>query len=144
MKKTITFYFIAVLLIMVMCVTAGAVDFDYSGYSNEELNEAYAAITQELMSRDEEKTAHMKAGDYIGGVDIPVGEYLLVVDNTNGTVNGFLKFRSKTDFKASGSGTIECGTSFQKYFDIKENDTLTATIDFDLIIGRPRGIVIFE
>ena len=144
MKKTIVFYFIAVLLIMVMCVTAGAIDFDYSGYSNEELNEAYAAITQELMSRNEEKTAHMKAGDYIGGVDIPVGEYLLFVDNTEGNVKGFVRFRCLKDFKQSGSGNVPVGTTFQKYFTVSEGDEIITTVDFDLIIGRPRGIVIFE
>ena len=72
MKKSILFYFVVVLLITVLCVPSSAADFDFSGYSVDELMEAYKAINQEIVDRALEKTAHLKGGVYVGGIDIPI------------------------------------------------------------------------
>ena len=145
MKKSILFYFVVVLLITVLCVPSSAADFDFSGYSVDELMEAYKAINQEIVDRALEKTAHLKGGVYVGGIDIPIGEYLLSVDNSTGTNDVPIRIVPSGNPFGFGAtiGKLNAGCVYNSFIDIQDGDEISIGIDFDLVI-KPRGMIQFE
>lgn len=50
---------------------------DMSGYTDEQLVLLMHQVQSEIAARQIAKTAHLRAGTYIGGRDIPVGRYIL-------------------------------------------------------------------
>lgn len=50
---------------------------DFTAMSDDELIAQLAALQSEIVARDIEKTAALTAGTYIGGRDIPAGDYIL-------------------------------------------------------------------
>lgn len=138
MKKVICI--ILVLVTMAGCSLAAGVD--VTALTDEEFVELYTRMNQELVNRKIEKTAHLKAGMYIGGKDIPVGEYLLVVgDGTNEKpiYFSFTIFGSLDSF----GGSIDEKSSYQRVINVVEDSRLQVQSDFDLVI-RPRGVITFE
>lgn len=116
---------------------------DFSDMTDEELVQVYNAIGQELSDRQIEKTAHLTSGKYIGGIDIPEGEYLLTINNSDGQDNVILKYRCSSDSLKSTSGKVTSGNTFQFYITIGKDDILSVSGNFDLTI-KPRTFVIFE
>lgn len=55
---------------------------DLSSYSDSDLIALLAEVQEEIAARKIEKTAHLTAGTYIGGRDIPVGTYILAAAGT--------------------------------------------------------------
>lgn len=141
MKKVFAFI-MAIVLIMAL-TTSHAANLDLSGYSNEELVEISRLINQEIADRKIEKTAHLSGGVYVAGVDIPIGEYLVVVDNTNGSSQVPIRFLCRNFILNSIYGNLQPGCVYQQYFTLEQNDELSVGIDFDLVI-KPRGLIQFE
>ena len=141
MKKLFTLL-TACILIMAFS-TSYAANLDLSGYSNEELVEISRLINQEIVDRKIEKSAHLSGGVYVAGIDIPIGEYLVVVDNTNGSSQVPIRFLSRNAILNSIYGNLQPGCVYQQYFTLEQNDELSVGIDFDLVI-KPRGMIQFE
>ena len=81
--------FLALILILCLTMASGTITIaeeamDFSSYSDADLLELLADIQSEVAVRKIEKTAHLTAGTYIGGRDIPVGSYILATDGVEG------------------------------------------------------------
>lgn len=91
-----------VLILTVCLLTApGAIAFaeestDLSGYSDSELLTLLAEVQAEIAARKIEKTANLTAGTYIGGRDIPVGNYILTAAGSEDE-HGIVSLRSVND-----------------------------------------------
>lgn len=117
--------------------------FTISSLSDEELIELYKQINEEIVNRKIEKTAHLKPGVYFGVDDIPAGEYLLFVDNSEGDKPVIIGFSSRHDYMQTFLLSVQPGKTFQRYITIEDQDKLEVYTDFDLII-KPRGDILFE
>lgn len=140
--KKVFILIMAIVLIMAL-TTSHAANLDLSGYSNEELVEISRLINQEIVDRKIEKSAHLSGGVYVAGIDIPIGEYLVVVDNTNGSSQVPIRFLSRNAILNSIYGNLQPGCVYQQYFTLEQNDELSVGIDFDLVI-KPRGMIQFK
>ena len=143
MKKVVVFIMMIVLVGVLAFSTSNAAGIDLAQYSDEELIEIYKQVNQEIVDRKMEKTAHLKGGVYVAGVDVPVGEYLVVIDNTNGTAQIPIRFLCRNAPLNSIYGNLQPGCTYQQYFTLEQNDELSVGIDFDLVI-KPRGMITFE
>lgn len=139
MKKLVCVF---VVLCLIFCTVRVFAE-DASTMTDEELIEAYHKLVQEIANRQMEKTAHMKPGRYVGGKDIPVGGYLIVIDNTKGKQELFVKISLLKDRYSAVTGYVKVGETFQTYAEINERDAITIEGPFDLI-SRPRGLIEFE
>ena len=140
MKKIICLIILFIFL-LVSCMNVYALDL--SNYTDEDLSLLYEQLMDEMNERCIEKIAHLEAGKYIGGRDIPTGDYLIFVDNTNGADDIKIKYTCKSDLFQSGSGIISAGKTFRMYVTVYESDILLTDGKIDLILN-PQVSVTFE
>lgn len=74
---------ISILLLVFWSFSAIGEGIDLSSMSEQELYELEIAIKEELASRDEFSEVILYQGEYIVGVDIPVGDYIIHALSTN-------------------------------------------------------------
>lgn len=73
MKKVI-----ALIIVLVLLGSAAMAEIpDVSALTDEELSELQAALSQEVVGRGIEKSTILEQGAYVGGKDLPVGDYYL-------------------------------------------------------------------
>ncbi len=94
-------HLMALILALCLLVTSSTIaiaeeSMDFSSYSDADLLELLADVQSEVAARKIEKTAHLTAGTYIGGRDIPVGSYTLATDGVEGEY-GIVSLRSVND-----------------------------------------------
>lgn len=96
MKKIMTLILTLCLLVASSIIAIAEESMDFSSYSDADLLELLADVQSEVAARKIEKTAHLTAGTYIGGRDIPVGSYTLATDGVEGEY-GIVSLRSVND-----------------------------------------------
>lgn len=142
MRKMISLLIGIVMLGVLVSGYAQTVDeVDLSVFSDDELVALGQRIYAEIVERKIEKTAHLSAGEYIGGTDIPVGTYILLIDNTEGKSPIQVRFITKPINNLYGS--VSAGQAHQELITVYENDRLTVNGSFDLTISV-KGIVNFD
>lgn len=138
-------------LILVICAltTSSAVVFaegllDLSGYSDSDLISLLEEVQSEIAARKIEKTAHLTAGTYIGGRDIPVGTYILAAGGSEDE-HGIVSLRSVNDPADDYPSKLyehKMGDDVYSVFvTIEEGDTLILPFPYTLTIS---GGVMFK
>lgn len=138
-------------LILVICAltTSSAVVFaegllDLSGYSDSDLISLLEEVQSEIAARKIEKTAHLTAGTYIGGRDIPVGTYILAAAGSEDE-HGIVSLRSVNDPADDYPSKLyehKMGDDVYSVFvTIEEGDTLILPFPYTLTIS---GGVMFK
>ena len=83
--------------LLALCLTvAHAETLDLAAYSDGDLLALLKQVQGEVVSRNIEKTAHLIAGTYIGGQDVPAGSYVLTAAGLEESY-GILSLRSADD-----------------------------------------------
>lgn len=93
MKKIMALILTLCLLAASSTIAVAEAATDFSAYSDAELLVLLAEVQSEISARKIEKTAHLTAGTYIGGRDIPVGTYILATAGSEGEY-GIVSLRS--------------------------------------------------
>jgi hypothetical protein len=143
MKKVVA---LILVLMSVVCVilSGSAEEIDLAELSDYEFVALYRRMNEELVNRKLVKTAHLESGKYEGGIDIPEGEYQLVVDNTNGKSSVSTSFMATHPYlMQTFMGSVAPGKIYRTYINITEHSKLSIGCDFDLLI-KPRGMITFE
>lgn len=96
MKKIMALILTLCLLAASSTIAVAEAATDFSAYSDAELLVLLAEVQSEISARKIEKTAHLTAGTYIGGRDIPVGTYILATAGSEGEY-GIVSLRSVND-----------------------------------------------
>ena len=125
-------------ILMGTTLTASAsLQADVKNCSDTELIALLDEVQQEIADRHIERTAKIEIGTYIGGRDIPVGDYLLTKD-TNG-YSGIVWLQAKDDPKDNYPSKLyeflsddETGTFF---ITVEEGDTLCTPFPITLTIS---------
>ena len=112
--------------------------FTISSLSDEELIELYSQINEEIVNRKIEKTAKLLAGTYEIGKDIPAGDYMIVVDNTEQSYASFLVIRDPRVYKYDHNG-VPAGQKAQFYLTFTDGEIVEVYAPFELTI-KGRGI----
>ena len=92
MKKVL----IALAALVLVIGIAFAESIDLSGLTDEELATLYRRINQEYADRGIEKSARVEGGVYYAVKDIPTGEYLITVDNSERETAALLQIENRT------------------------------------------------
>ena len=141
--------FLALILILCLTMASGTITIaeeamDFSSYSDADLLELLADIQSEVAVRKIEKTAHLTAGTYIGGRDIPVGSYILATDGVEGDY-GIVSLRSVNDPEDDYPSTLyefKHGEDvYSVFITVEEGDTLILPFPYALTIS---GGVMFK
>ena len=139
----------ALILLVCLLATSSTIVFaegtlDLSGYSDSELIALLAKVQSEIVTRKIEKTAHLTAGTYIGGRDIPVGTYILAAAGTEDE-HGIVSLRSVNDPADDYPSKLyehKMGDDIYSVFvTIEEGDTLIIPFPYTLTIS---GGVMFK
>lgn len=67
--------FISLVLVLILVPSFAFASLDLSAYTADELIELKSLILRELIERGDLKEVKVPAGEYVIGIDIPVGEY---------------------------------------------------------------------
>lgn len=132
MKKVIA---LAIALVLLGSI-AMAEAFDVSSMGDEELEELQFVLSQEVVNRGIEKTAILKQGTYVGGKDIPVGQYYL--DSDDESAHGLIVLEpagyevGSFDYKLYDAAKGKNHDSY--YISLDEGDILTIPYQFKLTI----------
>ena len=136
-----------VILLMVLVLGVGSLalasGIDLSALTDEQLSALYTEVTQAIVDRKIEKTAHLEAGKYVAGSDIPFGEYVLLIDNSEGKYGINLIYISPEDGE-SVSGPIYGGKVYRKRINMIEGCTLEVRGNFDLLVAPDGWALQFE
>lgn len=111
---------------------------ELSAYSDSELLALLDQVQGEVVSRNIEKTAHLIAGKYTGGRDIPVGSYILSAAGHVGEY-GIVSLRSVNDPEEDYPSKLyefkEGEETYSVFVTIEEGDTLILPFPYDLTIS---------
>lgn len=141
--------FLALILILCLTMASGTITIaeeamDFSSYSDADLLELLADVQSEVAVRKIEKTAHLTAGTYIGGRDIPVGSYILATDGVEGEY-GIVSLRSVNDPEDDYPSKLyefKNGEDvYSVFITVEEGDTLILPFPYALTIS---GGVMFK
>ena len=69
---------------------------DLSSYTNDEVISLLDYVQEEIVSRKIERTATLEKGKYLGGKDIPAGDYILKKEANDGD-SGIVWLKAKDD-----------------------------------------------
>lgn len=138
MKKLLAQTLILCLTIVFGTIAIAEEAMDFSIYSDADLPELFADVQSEVAVRKIEKIAHLTAGTYIGGRDIPVGSYILATDGGEGEYD-IVSLRSVNDpeddypsklyeFK-NGEGV------YSVFITVEKDDTLILPFPYTLTIS---------
>lgn len=134
MKKLL----IVLLLLCLTLPTAYAEAPTFDEYSDGELVELLRQVQGEIVARNIEKTAHLTAGTYVGGRDIPVGSYILKSAGNEGDY-GIISLRSvndsENDFPSKLYEFRKEPVDYSIFIVIEEGDTLVTPYAYDLTIS---------
>lgn len=144
MKKVLPLFLTLCLLAATCPIAIAGEATDFSGYDDEELLALLDDVQSEIVARKIEKTAHLTAGTYIGGRDIPVGSYILAAAG-NENEHGIISLSSPND---SGEGYSlklyqhkNGEETYSVFVNIEDGDTLTLPFPYTLTIS---GGVMFK
>lgn len=144
MKKLMALILTLCLLVASSTVAVAEAAIDFSAYSDAELLVLLAEVQSEIAARKIQKTAHLTAGTYIGGRDIPVGTYILAAAGTEGE-HGIVSLRSVNDPEDDYPSKLyehKHGVDVYSVFvTIEEGDTLILPFPYNLTIS---GGVMFK
>lgn len=144
MKKLLTLILLVCLLAASSTVVHAEGLFDLSGYSDTDLISLLAGVQSEIAARMIEKTAHLTAGTYIGGRDIPVGTYILAAAGTEDE-HGIVSLRSVNDplddYPSKLYEHKHGDDVYSVFVTIEEGDTLILPFPYTLTIS---GGVMFK
>lgn len=111
---------------------------DLSGYSDSELLTLLAEVQAEIAARKIEKTANLTAGTYIGGRDIPVGNYILTAAGSEDE-HGIVSLRSVNDplddYPSKLYEHKHGDDVYSVFVTIEEGDTLIIPFPYTLTIS---------
>lgn len=144
MKKFLALILTICLIMVFTAIAAAENATDFSSYSDAELLALLDGVQSEVASRKIEKTAHLTAGTYIGGRDIPVGTYILATDGVEGEF-GIVSLRSVNDPEddyPSKLYELKYGEDvYSVFITVEEGDTLILPFPYTLTIS---GGVMFQ
>ena len=146
MKKLLAF--VLMLCLLSGCFAASVAEsvnpMDLSVLNNTELLALLSAVQTEIAARKIEKTAHLTAGTYIGGRDIPVGTYVLTAAGTEDE-HGIVSLRAASDPADDYPSKLyehKLGDAvYSVFITIEEGDTLILPFAYTLTIS---GGVMFK
>ena len=134
MKKLLIALTILCLALPAALAEAPALD----AYSDEALVELLRQVQDEIAARNIEKTAHLTAGTYVGGRDIPVGSYILTSAGVEDDF-GIISLRSVNDpaddFPSKLYEFQREPSDYSVFVAIEEGDTLVTPYAYDLTIS---------
>ena len=128
MKKIICF----VLTIMMLMSVVPGFAMDFTGYSVEELINLYNDVSKELIERKANIPVLVFAGQYTIGLDIPNGDYYVLVDNRYGKEAVSFNYHPYDGSVDSIDKTISIGSTFEIVFTVFDNDQLSISGPFSL------------
>ena len=136
MKKFLTLLLTLALLVLSSAATAETA-FDLTTLSDDALLALLADVQQEVANRRLNRSTRLLTGTYVGGVDIPVGTYLL--DPSSSTDGGacVLLYAADDPQDAKASKLYEfvsANEGFIAYIHIEEGDVLKLPFPFTLTI----------
>lgn len=144
MRKFLTLILVACMVVLSSTVVLAEGVLDLSSYSDSDLIALLAEVQEEIATRKIEKTAHLTAGTYIGGRDIPVGTYILAAAGTEDE-HGIVSLRSVNDPADDYPSKLyehKMGDDVYSVFvTIEEGDTLILPFPYTLTIS---GGVMFK
>ena len=111
---------------------------DLSGYDDDTLVALLAQVQSEMVNRNIEKTALLRAGTYVFGEDIPVGKYILKKDQNEQTGVISLAFAAGETMDTGPSKLGEYVYSdddFEAYIVAEEGDWMIIEFPCDLTIS---------
>ncbi len=132
---------LSLLLIMTFlgigCAEENAI-IDFSVYDDDELLALLTSVQNEVVNRRIEKTAHLTAGTYVGGRDIPVGSYILTAEGTEDD-GGIISLRSvndpENDWPSKLYEFIDGDKTYSVFVTIEEGDTLILPFPYAIKIS---------
>lgn len=136
-------HLMALILALCLLVTSSTIaiaeeSMDFSSYSDADLLELLADVQSEVAARKIEKTAHLTAGTYIGGRDIPVGSYTLATDGVEGEY-GIVSLRSVNDPEDDYPSKLyefkKGEDVYSVFIMVEEGDTLILPFPYTLTIS---------
>lgn len=86
-------------------------------------------------AEETENMIHLTDGSYTGGIDIPSGEYILHIDNRQGTKDISFEYRCEENPDQEISCIIQVGCSFEMYVTVYDTDILVTDGYVDLYIN---------
>ena len=111
---------------------------DFSAMSDDELIAQLAALQSEIVARDIEKTAALTAGTYIGGRDIPAGDYILASAGEEGDA-GIVSLRSVNDPEDEYPSKLYefnfASEGYTVYITVEEGDELVVPYPYTLTVS---------
>ena len=141
MRKFLTLILVACMVVLSSTVVLAEGVLDLSSYSDSDL---IALLAEEIAARKIEKTAHLTAGTYIGGRDIPVGTYILAAAGTEDE-HGIVSLRSVNDplddYPSKLYEHKHGDDVYSVFVTIEEGDTLILPFPYTLTIS---GGVMFK
>ncbi len=144
MKRLLAFILTLCLLVASSTVAMAEETTDSSSYSDADLLVLLAEVQSEIAARKIEKTAHLTAGTYIGGRDIPVGSYILAAAG-NENEHGIVSLRSVNDPEDDYPSKLyehkHGDDVYSVFVTIEEGDTLILPFPYTLTIS---GGVMFK
>lgn len=144
MKKVLPLFLTLCLLAATCPIAIAGEATDFSGYGDEALLALLDDVQSEIVARKIEKTAHLTAGTYIGGRDIPVGSYILAAAG-NENEHGIISLSSPNDSEEGYSLKLyqhkNGEETYSVFVNIEDGDTLTLPFPYTLTIS---GGVMFK
>ena len=111
---------------------------DFSALSDDELIAQLATLQSEIIARDIEKTATLTAGTYIGGRDIPAGDYILASAGEEGDA-GIVSLRSVNDPEDEYPSKLYefnfASEGYTVYITVEEGDELVVPYPYMLTVS---------
>lgn len=111
---------------------------DFTAMSDDELIAQLAALQSEIVARDIEKTAALTAGTYIGGRDIPAGDYILASAGEEGDA-GIVSLRSVNDAEDEYPSKLYefnfASEGYTVYITVEEGDELVVPYPYTLTVS---------
>lgn len=137
MKKAIVLFIITAIFV-IGTVPTFAESLSLTTYSDADLISLLEDVQSEIVARHIEKTALLKAGTYIGGRDIPAGNYILTSAGVEGD-SGIVSLRSVNDPLDDWPSKLyefkDYEDSFSVYITVEEGDTLELPYPYNLTIS---------
>ena len=144
MRKFLTLILVACMVVLSSTVVLAEGVLHLSSYSDSDLIALLAEVQEEIAARKIEKTAHLTAGTYIGGRDIPVGTYILAAAGTEDE-HGIVSLRSVNDplddYPSKLYEHKHGDDVYSVFVTIEEGDTLILPFPYTLTIS---GGVMFK
>lgn len=141
MRKTISVV-LAFLILVLFSVSSFAETIDLSQISNDDLVQLYQNIQSEFVNRGMEKSAHLPAGRYMVGKDIPVGTYIIKV-RTGNKSSGIIAIYDETLIKEDDHLILyeftSKNTEIDYRYELKEGYMLDLPFEVEIIMSN--GIV---